>query len=350
MQSTPVFVGVDVSKARLDVAVTGSDETWSVSNTSDGIAQLVERLREIGPTLVVMEATGGFEVPAAAALATAEIPVVIANPRQVRDFARSTGQLAKTDTIDAYILALFAERVRPQVRLLPDEDARALDAIVGRRRQIIDMITAEKNRLGFALPAVKKSIEQHIRWLERQLERVDSDLDGLIRKSPVWQAKSDLLRDVPGVGPNLARTLIAELPELGRLSNKQIAALVGVAPLARDSGLFRGKRTVWGGRASVRCALYMSILSATKWNPVIRLFYLRLRAQGKPPKVAMVACMRNSSLSSTPWSAMAANGTLRSPSTSSESNTVANVTRFCCAARSSPSTVRASHQLLSRQR
>jgi transposase len=239
-----------------------------------------------------MEATGGFEVPLAAAVAAAEIPVVIANPRQVRDFAKATGQLAKTDTIDAHVLALFAERVRPQVRPLPDDAARALDAIVGRRRQIVDMITAEKNRLGFALPAVQKSIEQHIRWLERQLHHVDSDLDGLIRKSPVWQAKHDLLRDVPGVGPNLARTLIAELPELGRLSNKQIAALVGVAPIARDSGLFRGKRRVWGGRAPVRSALYMSILSATKWNPVIRVFYLRLRAQGKPPKVAMVACMR----------------------------------------------------------
>ena len=292
MQSAPVFAGIDVSKARLDVAVTGSDDTWSVSNTSDGIVQLVERLREVGLELVVMEATGGFEVPAAAALAAAEIPVVISNPRQVREFARSTGQLAKTDAIDAHILALFAERVRPQVRPLPDDDARALDAIVGRRRQIIDMITAEKNRLGFALPAVKKSIEQHIRWLERQLADIDSDLDGLIRKSPVWQAKNDLLRDVPGVGPNLARTLIAELPELGRLSNKEIAALVGVAPLARDSGLFRGKRMIWGGRAPVRSALYMSILSATKWNPVIRMFYLRLRSQGKPPKVAMVACMR----------------------------------------------------------
>ena len=292
MERPPVFAGVDVSKARLDIAVTGSDETWSVSNTSEGIAQFVQRLGEIGPELVVMEATGGFEVPAAAALAAAEIQVVIANPRQVRDFARATGQLAKTDEIDAQVLALFAERVRPQVRPLPDEDARVLDAILGRRRQIIDMITAENNRLGFALPAVKKNIEKHIRWLERQLSDVDSDLDTRIRKSPVWQAKNNLLRDVPGVGPNLARTLIAELPELGRLSHKQIAALVGVAPLARDSGLFRGKRMIWGGRASVRSALYMSVLSATKWNPVIRVFYQRLRAQGKPPKVALVACMR----------------------------------------------------------
>ena len=292
MQSVPIFVGVDVSKAQLDVAVTGSDETWRVVNTPKGIAQLVKRLRELEPTLVVMEATGGFEVSAAVALAAAEIPVVIANPRQVRDFARSTGQLAKTDAIDAHMLKLFAERVRPQVRALPDEEARALDAIVGRRRQIIDMITAEKNRLGFAQPAVRKGINKHIRWLERQLADVDADLDARIRMSPVWHATSDLMLGVKGVGPNLSRTLIAELPELGRLSHKQIAALVGVAPLNRDSGTFRGKRSVWGGRASVRSALYMSILSATKWNPVIRVFYQRLLAQGKPPKVAMVACMR----------------------------------------------------------
>ncbi len=204
MKASPVFVGVDVSKVRLDVASTGSDEAWSVANASEGIAQLVQQLREIGPMLVVMEATGGFEVPAAAALAAAEVPVVIANPRQVRDFAKSTGQLAKTDAIDADILALFAERVRPQVRALPDEDARALDAIVGRRRQIIDMITAENNRLGFALPAVQNGIKKHIRWLERQLDDVDSDLDTLIRRSPVWQAKSDLLRDVPR---NLSTTM-----------------------------------------------------------------------------------------------------------------------------------------------
>ena len=292
MSTVPVFVGIDVSKARLDVATTGVDQSWSVANGSPAIAELVERIHALEPVLVVLEATGGFEVPVAAALAGAEVPVVIANPRQVRDFARSTGQLAKTDAIDAHILALFAERIRPQVRALPNEETRALDAVVRRRRQIIDMITAERNRLGFALPPVDKGIKKHIRWLERQLDDVDSDLDQLIKNSPIWQAKSDLLQDVPGVGPNLARTLIAELPELGRLSHKQIASLVGVAPLARDSGLMRGKRMIWGGRASVRCALYMSILSATKHNPVIRPFYRRLRAQGKPPKVAMVACMR----------------------------------------------------------
>lgn len=241
MDDSLVFVGVDVSKAQLDVAASSSEETWRVENNEPGIADLLERLRELRPTLVVMEATGGFEVATAAALAAEGIAVVIANPRQVRDFAKSTGQLAKTDQIDARILAMFAERVRPQVRPLPDEEARALDAIIGRRRQIIGMLVQEKNRLGFALPAVQKGIKKHIRWLERQLDEVDSDLDTLIRKSPVWKAKNDLLRDVPGVGPNLARTLIAELPELGRLSNKEIAALVGVAPLARDSGVFRGK-------------------------------------------------------------------------------------------------------------
>ena len=292
MESVPVFAGVDVSKTRLDVALSTSEATWGVPNSDAGVRELVERLLVVAPSLVVMEATGGFEVPAAAALAAAEIPVVIANPRQIRDFAKATGQLAKTDAIDARILALFAARVRPAIRALPDEDARTLDALLGRRRQILEMITAEKNRLGFAVQALHKGIEKHIRWLERQLEDVDHDLDGRIRRSPIWNAKSDLLQEVPGVGPNLARTLIAELPELGQLSHKQIAALVGVAPLARDSGGFRGKRTIWGGRAPVRSALYMSIWSASKWNPVIRLFYRRLREKGKPAKVAQAACMR----------------------------------------------------------
>jgi transposase len=292
MSEREVFVGVDVSNAHLDVGISGSVDTRRFSNTARGVSEFVEFLCEGQPALVVMESTGGFEVPAAAAIAAAGIAVVIANPRQVRDFAKATGQLGKTDELDAQILALFAERVRPPVRPLPDAAARELDAILGRRRQIIDMITAEKNRLGFALKPVQKGIEKHIRWLERQLGDVDDDLDGLIRKSPIWKAKSDLLQDVPGVGPNLARTLIAELPELGRLSHKEIAALVGVAPFARDSGLMRGKRMVWGGRAPVRTALYLSIWSASKWNPVIRVFYQRLRAKGKPPKVAQVACMR----------------------------------------------------------
>ncbi len=292
MGSQPVFVGIDVGKAQLDVARSDQDDVWRVGNDEEGIEELVGQLRDLSPELVVLEATGGFEFPAAAALAAAEIPVVIANPRQARDFAKSTGQLAKTDTIDARGLALFAARVKPQVRELPSEEARALSAIVARRRQVIEMITAEKNRLGFALKPVQKGIEKHIRWLERQLSDVDSDLDSMIRKSPLWAAKRDLLLTVPGVGPNLSRTLLAELPELGLLSHKQIASLVGVAPFSRDSGVFRGKRMIWGGRAPVRSALYLSVWSASRWNPVIRLFYNRLRAKGKPAKVAQVACMR----------------------------------------------------------
>ena len=292
MDGSSVFVGIDVSKAQLDVALSSEVDVWSVANAGSGIRELVDRLRTCAPTLIVLEATGGFEVPAAAALSAAGLPVTIVNPRQVRDFAKATGQLAKTDQLDARILALFAERVRPAVRPLPDEDARALDAVIARRRQIIDMITAEKNRLGFALAPVQKGIRKHIRWLERQLTDVDQDLDTMIRRSPVWSAKNDLLRDVPGVGPNLARTLIAELPELGRLNHKEIAALVGVAPFPRDSGKQRGKRIIWGGRAPVRSALYMSIWSASRWNPVIRVFYRRLLNAGKPPKVAQTACMR----------------------------------------------------------
>ena len=292
MESAAPFVGVDVSKDTLDVAFSNETVGWRLPNSDPGIRELVGRLRSVGPALVVMEATGGFEFPAVAALAAAEVPVVIVNPRQVRDFAKATGQLAKTDTADARILALFAARVRPPVRSLPDAETQTLDALLGRRRQIIEMITAEKNRLGFALKPLHKGIEKHIHWLERQLADVDHDLDERIRRSPIWKGKSDLLQEVPGVGPNLARTLIAELPELGQLSHRQIASLVGIAPLARDSGRFRGKRMIWGGRAPVRTALYLSIWSASRWNPVIRVFYRRLRENGKPPKVAQVACMR----------------------------------------------------------
>ena len=292
MVEQPVYVGIDVGKDHLDVARHGEEGVWRFANDDSGIQALLDRLTLSPPQLVVLEATGGFEYPAAAALAAASIPVVIANPRQTRDFAKSTGQLAKTDTIDARGLAFFAARVRPEVRELPSEATRALEAILARRRQIVEMMTAEKNRLGFALKPVQKGIQKHIRWLERQLSDVDQDLDSMIRRSPVWSAKQDLLQAVPGVGPNLSRTLLAELPELGRLSHKQIAALAGVAPIARDSGRFRGKRMIWGGRAPVRVALYMSVWSAAKWNPVIRVFHDRLRAQGKPAKVAQVACMR----------------------------------------------------------
>lgn len=293
MKTTPaVFVGIDVSKSTLDVALRPSGERFSAPNDEAGIRTLLDRLRPHRNALVVLEATGGFEYPAVATLATAHFRVVVANPRQIRDFGRATGQLAKTDKIDADILALFAERVRPEPRPLPDQAAQALDALLTRRRQLIEMLTAERNRLGFAQPPIRKSISQHIRWLERQLEGVDRDLDRTIQQSPIWRAREDLLRSVPGVGPVVSRTLIGELPELGTLNRKQIAALVGVAPLARDSGTLRGRRIVWGGRAPVRSALYMSALVASRHNPVIRAFYLRLRAAGKPRKVALTACAR----------------------------------------------------------
>lgn len=286
-----IFAGIDVSKGRLDVALS-SGEQWSESNEDAGIRTLTRRLREVSPELVVLEATGGFETAPAAALSQAALPVVIVNPRQVRDFARATGQLAKTDRIDARSLALFAERVRPTPKPLPDEAAQELDALLTRRRQLLEMITAEKNRFSAAAVALRKGIREHIRYLERHLKGVDTEISERIRSSPLWRAKEDLLRSVPGVGPVLSRTLIAQLPELGELTEKQISALVGVAPLARDSGKVRGRRLVWGGRAPVRAVLYMAALVASRNNPVIRAFYLRLRAAGKPPKVAITACMR----------------------------------------------------------
>ena len=290
--TSPVFVGVDVAKERLDVVIRPSGEGWSEANAEAGIAALVARLRLLGPALIVCEATGGFERAAIAALAAAGLPVVVANPRQVRDFARATGQLAKTDVLDAGILALFAERVRPAPRPLPDAAAQLLDAVLTRRRQLLEMLTAEKNRLGFAPKPLHRGIQAHIRWLERQLDDVTKELAGLIEASPVWRAKDDLLQSVPGVGPIASYTLLGELPELGTLSHKQIAALAGVAPLARDSGTLRGKRRIWGGRASVRTALFMAALCGRRWNPTLKRFYDRLIAAGKPKKVAIIACAR----------------------------------------------------------
>lgn len=292
MSAAPVFVGVDVAKAELVVSLRPGGESWTVTNDEAGILQLLQRLRPQAPALVVFEATGGYERAAVAALAAAGLPLVVANPRQVRDFARSTGQLAKTDCIDAHILALFAERVRPEPRPLPDESTRTLEALLTRRRQILEMLTAERNRLEHAVPAVRRDLIQHIRWLERRLRDVDHDLDRTVQSSPVWRAKENLLRSTPGIGPVVSRTLIGDLPELGALNRKQIAALVGVAPLARDSGTLRGKRMVWGGRAPVRAALYMAALVASRRNPVIRAFYRRLVEAGKPKKVALTACMR----------------------------------------------------------
>lgn len=288
----PPFVGIDVAKQRLDVAVRPSGECWQTTNDEAGIAQLIERLGQIGPGVVVLEATGGLELPVASGLATAGIPVCVVNPRQVRDFARSTGQLAKTDRLDAQVLAHFAEAVKPSPRTLPDAQARALQALVTRRWQLVQMMAAEKTRLHAAPPVVREDIKTSIAWLESRLKRLDDDLDQSVQDSPLWRVKDDLLQGVPGVGPGTALSLLAQLPELGALTHKQIAALVGVAPFNRDSGTLRGKRSVWGGRARVRAALYMATLAASRYNPVIQVFYQRLLAAGKPKKVALTACMR----------------------------------------------------------
>ena len=293
LEISSIFIGIDVSKARLDIAMRPSGERESVSNDEAGIKGLVKRLEQIHPTLIVLEATGGIERQLTGALASAQLPVAVVNPRQVRDFAKATGQLAKTDTIDAVVLARFAEAVRPAVRPLPDEVSLELRALIGRRRQITEMMVAQANRLnGAASKVVKKRIDAHIRWLQSELERADKDLDQSIRQSPIWQEKEDLLKSVPGIGPVISRSLIADLPELGQLNPKQIAALVGIAPLNRDSGTLRGRRRVWGGRAAVRAMLYMAALVASRRNAVIRAFYTRLRNAGKAPKVALVACMR----------------------------------------------------------
>jgi len=286
------FIGIDVAKAQLEFAGRPGGETGPVANDERGISALVVRCQALVPTLLVCEATGGYEAALVAALATAGRPVVIVNPRQVRDFAKATGQLAKTDAIDAQVLALFAERVRPEPRVLPDEAAEALHALLTRRRQLVEMLTAERNRLLIARPTVRGDLQQHIRCLERRLRAADDELHTAVKDSPLWRVKDDLLQSVPGVGRVVSLTLLAELPELGRLSHKEIAALVGVAPLNRDSGTLHGKRLVYGGRAPVRAALYMAALVASKCNPVIRAFYQRLRAAGKPAKVALTACMR----------------------------------------------------------
>ena len=291
MTRTQVFVGIDVSKAQLDMALR-PEGRFSASNDEAGFAQILERLKAAPPTLVVLEATGGLEIPITGVLAAAGVPVVVVNPRQVRDFAKATGKLAKTDALDAQVLAHFAEVLRPALRPLPDAQTQALAALLARRRQLVEMLTAEKNRLSSAHTPVRTSLRTHIAWLERALSHTDRDLAHAIRESPVWREKDDLLQSVPGIGPVGTSTLLANLPELGTLTGKQIAALVGVAPLNRDSGTWRGKRTVWGGRAQVRAILYMSALTATRFNPVIRVFYQRLCAAGKAKKVALTACMR----------------------------------------------------------
>jgi transposase len=287
-----VFVGIDVSKEKLDVAVRPSGQLISFSNDEDGISMMADFIKPFLPLLIVFEATGGLETAAVGMLIAKGLPVVVINPRQVRDFAKATGKLAKTDAIDAHLIARFAEAVRPEVRPLKDEETQKLTALITRRRQIVEMITAEKNRLCRTTPWTFKDIQSHIAWLEKCLEKADKNLNNLLRKSPVWREKDEILQSTPGVGPVLSMTLLANLPELGTLNRKQIAALVGVAPLNRDSGLFRGKRMVWGGRGNIRSVLYMSVTCAIRFNPPLKKFYQRLRDAGKFHKVAMTACMR----------------------------------------------------------
>jgi transposase len=314
MTSAQVFVGIDVSKAQLDVALRPKGQ-FSAANDEAGWAQVLERLSAVHPKLVVLEATGGLEIPLTGVLAAAGVPVVVVNPRHVRDFAKAAGKLAKTDALDAQTLAHFAEVMRPEPRSLPDEQTQTLAAILARRRQLVDILTAEKNRLGHVCQAVRTSLCTHITWLEQELAQTDRHLAQAIHESPVWREKETRLRSTPGVGPVLTTTLLATLPELGTLTGKQIAALVGVAPLNRDSGTLRGKRTVWGGRAQIRAVLSMGALVAARFNPVIRAFYQRLRAAGKAKKVVLTACMRklltmlNAMLKNrTPWRTPIAQG------------------------------------------
>ena len=292
MEGEARFVGIDVSKAQVDVAVRPTGKRWTLPYDQTGIEGLIPQIVYLEPALVLSEATGGLELPLVAALAAAALPVVVVNPRQVRDFAKATGTLAKTDTLDAGVLAHFADAVRPEVRPLKDAETQVLNSLTARRRQVMTMLVSEKNRLGTALGAVSPRIEAHIASLEQELSDLDKGLRQTLRRSPVWREKDDLLRTVPGVGEQLSLTPLANLPELGTLNRRQIAALVGVAPYNRDSGTLRGKRAVWGGRSRVRAVLYMGALVASRHNPAIRDFYQRLLAAGKPKKVALVASMR----------------------------------------------------------
>jgi transposase len=286
------FVGIDVSKGTLDLCIEPAAESLRVAHDETGIAQVVERLKELAPSLIVMEATGGLEVQLASALAGQGLPVTVINPRQARDFAKATGQLAKTDAVDAAVLAAFARAVRPAVRPIKDADVRELNDLVTRRRQLIDMRVQETLRLGTASKVQKKSLTAHIAWLDKRIVDLDDDLTRRLRSSDIWRAKDDLLRGIPGIGAVTTLTMLAKCPELGTLNRREIAKLTGVAPLADDSGKHRGKRFIWGGRADVRAVLYMATVSAIRCNPVIKAFAERLTQAGKPAKVVIVACMR----------------------------------------------------------
>lgn len=290
MVETGVFVGIDVAKAQLDVAIRPSGEVWQVANDVPGVAALAKRLQGLGPTLVLLEATGGLEYLVVGELAMVGLPLAVVNPRQVRHFAQATGRLAKTDKLDAQILAQFADVVRPEPRLLPDVATRELAALVTRRRQLVAMRTEERQRLSTASLRVRPQIKEHVDALSGYIDSLDHELRDRIENSPLWRDKDDLLRSAKGVGPVLSATLISQLPELGTLGKKQLAALVGVAPLNRDSGQWRGKRSCWGGRSEIRAVLYMATRAAVRSNPAIRAFYERLIAAGKLDKVALTAC------------------------------------------------------------
>lgn len=287
-----VFVGIDVSKQWLDVAVHNRPDTWRVSNAPTGWLNLVKRLKKLKPSLVVLEATGGFEMLVTAELHHADLPVVVMNAKRVRDFARATGRLAKTDKLDAQVIAHFAAAVRPALRALPSEQEEQLTALLPRRRQLVDMRTVEQNRLATVRESMRSQIEEHIQWLNQSLDDLDTEIDDFIRHSPTWQANDDLLQSAPGVGRVTSSTLLAMLPELGQLNRQEIAALAGLAPMNKDSGKKQGRRRIFGGRASVRSVLYMATLSATRFNPVIKVFYASLLKRGKDKKVALTACMR----------------------------------------------------------
>jgi transposase len=292
MEQQGVVVGIDVSKAKLDTAFGSEEEVRTFSNDEPGISRLLERLGEIRPALVVMEASGGYETAAATAIAAAGWPLAVVNPRQVRDFARATGRLAKTDRIDAAVLVAFGKAIAPQVTKLPDEDSQALQALLLRRQQLVAMRAQERQRLEHAQGPMRKQIQKHIDWLDQEIAKLEVDLTAGLRKSPVWRAKDELLQSFKGVGRITSGTLMVALPELGRLDRRTITALVGLAPFNRDSGKMRGRRSIYGGRARIRTLLYMAATSAIRSNPIIRAFYQRLTSKGKPHKVAMVACMR----------------------------------------------------------
>jgi len=293
MATTDTYVGIDLSKTHLDLAVHAMGEPWRVPYETAGIKQVITQLLAVAPTLIVLEATGGLEARLVSALAAAQLPVAVVNPRQVRAFAHAAGILAKTDRLDAQVLAHFAAAMQPTPRPRPDAATQQLSAILTRRQQVVDMLTAETNRLHQQThPALRKRVRTHITWLTQELKRTEKELAQLIQQNPAWRVQDDLLQSAKGVGPVLSHTMLAEVPELGRLNRKQMAALIGVAPLNHDSGKHRGRRRIWGGRARVRAVLYMGALSATKWNPVIKAFYERLLKAGKEKKVALTACMR----------------------------------------------------------